>query len=81
MKDVIKRRRKEITQYDRVLSYLKVYGEITPVDAYRDFAIMRLGAIIYELRKDGYNIETVYTTSKNRFGDSVTYATYVYKEV
>lgn len=81
MKDAIKRRRKEITQYDRVLNYLKVYGEITPVDAYRDFAIMRLGAIIYELRKDGYNIETVYTTSKNRFGDSVTYATYVYKEI
>lgn len=81
MKDVIKNRRKEITQYDMVLNYLKVYGEISPLEAYKEFAILRLSAIIYEMRKDGYNIETKYTTSKNRFGASVTYATYIYKEV
>lgn len=79
MKNLTKNKSK-MTQYDYVLNHLKVYGEITPLDAYMDYAIMRLGAIIYEMRKDGYNIETKYTTSKNRFGSSVTYATYIYKE-
>ena len=81
MENVKQNKQKRLSQYDMVLNYLKVYGEITPIDAYREFAIMRLGAIIYEMRKDGYNIETEYTTSKNRFGVSVTYATYIYKEV
>ena len=76
-----KNKRKVISQYDMVLNYLKVYGEITPLDAYREFAVLRLSSIIYNLRKDGYNIDTEYTTSKNRFGASVTYATYIYKEV
>ena len=80
MKDVVKNRRKEITQYDMVLNYLKVYGKISPLEAYKEFAVLRLSAIIYEMRKDGYNIETKYTTSKNRFGASVTYATYIFKE-
>ena len=79
MKNLTKNKSK-MTQYDYVLNHLKVYGEITPLDAYMDYAIMRLGAIIYEMRKDGYNLETNYTTLKNRFGSSVTYATYVYKE-
>ena len=81
MKDVVKNRRKPLTQYDMVLNYLKVYGEITPLDAYREFAILRLSAIIYEMRNDGYNIETEYTTTKNRFGTSVTYATYIFKDI
>lgn len=71
---------KKLNQYDMVLAYLRKFGSITPIDAYREFAVMRLGAIIYELRKDGYNIQTEYTTSKNRFGSKVTYATYLYKE-
>ena len=71
---------KKLNQYDMVLAYLRKFGAITPIDAYREFAVMRLGAIIYELRKDGYNIQTEYTTSKNRFGSKVTYATYLYKE-
>lgn len=68
-----------MTQQEWVLKYLKEVGEITPLDAFREFAIMRLSACIYDLRKQGYNIDTDYVTSKNRFGADVTYAKYVYK--
>ena len=81
MKYIVKNRRKELTQYDMVLNYLRVYGEITPLDAYKEFAILRLSAIIYDMRKDGWHIDTEYTTTKNRFGAKVTYATYIFKEV
>lgn len=70
---------KKLSQYDMVLAHLREFGEITPLDSYREYAILRLGAIIYTMRKDGYDIDTKYTTSKNRFGTSVTYATYVLK--
>ena len=65
-----------MTQEKFVKIYLEENGEITPLDAYREFAIMRLSAIILNLRKQGMDIRTDYTTSKNRFGVLVTYATY-----
>ena len=44
----------------------------------------RLAARISELREqgrtDGFDIETNMVKSKNRFGDTVTYAEYKYKE-
>ena len=72
--------KKRMTQEDMVLNHLKVYGEIDPLTAMREYAIMRLSAIIYNLRNQGYNIETNDTASKNRFGVTVNFATYVLKE-
>lgn len=73
------------TQKERVTKYLLDHGSITPLDAMREFGVMRLAAVIFELRdpygKYGYNIETQYETSKNRYGESVTYARYVLKGV
>lgn len=65
-----------MTQEQWVLKYLEEYGEITPLDAYREFAIMRLSAYILKLRQRGYNIETIRESGKNRFGHSVSYARY-----
>lgn len=61
---------------DRVLQYLKENKSITSLEAIEEFGATRLSAIIYNLRKE-YKITTQYETSKNRYGDSVSYARYI----
>ena len=80
MKDVIKNRRKELTHYDRILTHLKVYGKITQLDALREYSCMRLSAVIYLLRQDGYNIVSNFKQSKNKFGEKVTFVEYSLEE-
>lgn len=60
-----------------VLNYLVEHGSITQLDAYRvfDAPITRLAAIICELRKKGYDIETVDCLGKNCYG-TIRYARY-----
>ena len=67
---------KKVTLQDRVLQYLQEAGSITSLDAIREFGATRLSAIIFNLKKDGYIIRTESETSKNRWGDKVTYARY-----
>ena len=65
------------TQYDRVLAHLQSYKKgLSQAQAIRLYGAYRLSAIIYNLRNDGYNISTTYKTSKNRYGNIVTYAIY-----
>ena len=68
------------TQYERVLRHLADFGKISQLSAFREYGIMRLGAVIFQLRKDGYDIKTTFRTSKNRYGEPTTYAVYVYKK-
>lgn len=69
-----------VTLEDRVLEYLKENGSITPREALNECGSMRLSAVIFNLKKDGYDIETEMETSKNKWGDKVSYARYVLKE-
>ena len=66
-----------------VLSYLKKHTKsgITQMDAYTKFPapITRLAAVIYDLRKEGYNIERIDEVSKNCYGTNQ-YARYVLKQ-
>ena len=64
-------------QKARVLWYIQNYKSITPHEALKEFGIMRLAAVIFELRKE-YDIETVMEKAKNRFGEDVQYARYLY---
>ena len=68
------------THYARVLNHLRVYGEIDSITAIREFGNTRLSATIHLLRQDGYNIESVNTPGKNRYGDTIHFVTYVLKE-
>lgn len=65
-----------MTQAEMVLNHLQEGGTITPVTAFTEYGVLRLSAIIYNLRHSGYNISTLYQTSKNRYGHNVTYAVY-----
>lgn len=58
------------TQQADVLEYLQKYGSITQMEAYRvfDAPVTRLAVSICELRKKGYDIETVDIKGKNCYG-------------
>ena len=65
-----------MSQRMKVLRFLREVGPITPLDAIKEFGIMRLAARIWELRKEGYKIVKTTATSKNRFGEEVRFARY-----
>lgn len=64
------------TQCEMVLKHMKDCGSITPLDAIREFGILRLGARIFQLREAGYRIETDTEESINRYGKTIRYARY-----
>lgn len=66
-----------MTQKDLILQHLQEHGKITDLEAYKLYAIRRLGARIWDLRADGYKIITKNTKEKNRFGQQTMFATYV----
>lgn len=65
-----------VSQKKMALDYIREFGSITPIDAFRDLGVTRLAAKIFELKKDGHDIEKVIETSKNRFGNRTRYARY-----
>lgn len=67
---------KRTAQKNRVLQYLKVHGSITSMDAINCFGATRLSAIIFDLRHDGWNIETKFEKGCNRFGNETRYGRY-----
>ena len=66
----------KLSQKDKVLRHLKQVGPITPLEAFNDYAIMRLTSRICELKDEGYNISTTILKSENKFGEPVSYAQY-----
>ena len=67
-----------MTKIGKILQHLKTKKSITPVDAYKLYGSMRLGAVIYTLRET-YNILTVDEDANDKFGNPVRYARYIYK--
>lgn len=60
-----------------VLKHLQRCGSITSIEAINLFGATRLSAIIFNLRKKGYNIATVDNIAKDRYGHTVSYAKYI----
>ena len=65
-----------MTQKERIRKYLDDFGSITKLEAMRDLGIMRLGARIWELIRDGWPIDTETASSTNRYGQDTHYARY-----
>ena len=63
-------------QAERVLKYMRDFGSITQLEAIRDISCMRLGARIFDLKREGYAINKEMETSKNRYGEDTSYARY-----
>ena len=68
------------TQLDAVMYHLKTEKTLTSMEAIQEYGITRLAEYIRQIRNMGYSITTEDVTNKNRFGNSVTYAKYVYNE-
>lgn len=66
------------SQAAEVLKYLQAYGSITSWEAIKEFGATRLSAIIFNLRKEGHPIISEDVHDRNRFGNPVTYARYIY---
>ena len=66
------------SQSDAVLWHLKTYGSITSYEAIKEYGATRLSAIIFNHRKNGYDIDSIPLTKKTRFGRNTTIAKYIY---
>ena len=59
-----------------ILEHLKSGKEITQLEATKKYGILRLGAIIYDLRKEGYKISTRTVHDGNRYGNLSNFGVY-----
>lgn len=66
------------SQSDAILWHLKTYGSITSYEAIKEYGATRLSAIIFNHRKEGYDIGSTPLTKKTRFGRNTTIAKYTY---
>ena len=67
---------KKLTQAGKVLRHLRDYGSITPMEAMSDYGIMRLGARIYDLKRNGYVIQSDMVRGEKRYGEPTHWAKY-----
>ena len=65
-----------MTQKERIRKYLDDFGSITPMEAMKDLGIMRLGARIWEMIREGEKIVRETECSENRYGQITRYARY-----
>ena len=62
-----------------ILNYLKNNEYLTSMQAWEKWGVTRLAAIIHNLRRAGYDIETVNVETTTRFGETTHYARYILK--
>ena len=66
---------------ERIIAYCKQNGSITQLEATRELGTTRLGARIWDLKhRLGYEVEDVWETAADRFGDATRYKRYFVKE-
>lgn len=68
-----------MTQCEQVLQHMKEHGSISSIEAFFNYGITRLSARIWELKRDGYDIETDLVTIKSEKGAKKQYARYKIK--
>lgn len=62
-------------QKEIILTHIKEHGNISTLEGYEKYKIMRVGSVINLLRKEGYKINTVLEYNKKR---NKRYARYYY---
>ena len=70
-----------MTQKERIINYIKEFGSITSLDAYRDLGITQLATRIKELKEEGYEFKTEWKTDKNRYGEPISYKKYYLADI
>ena len=70
----------DATQISAILNHLKTHDGITSMEAFQKYGATRLSAVIFTLRRSGYNIITEMQEGQNRYGTPVRYAKYVLRD-
>lgn len=68
------------TKKSKVLKHLREKGSITSIQAFELYGATRLSGIIFDLKKEGYNIKTKDTDAVDRYGNKCTFANYILVE-
>lgn len=58
----------KVTQRERVLDYIRAMGSITQLEAIKELGVLRLSAVIFDLKKEGYAIKSELVPVKTRYG-------------
>ena len=64
------------TQKDLILRFMQENGSITQIEAAQEIGCWRLGARIFDLKRDGHNIKKDTVLRKNRYGKPISFARY-----
>jgi hypothetical protein len=70
----------KLTQRDKILKHLQLYGTITSLEAVYRYGILDGRKRISELRRMGYNIIDTTVRKKDEFGSTITYKIYILEE-
>ena len=61
-----------VSQPKNILAHLEQHHSITPLEALNEYGCFRLAAVILNLKKDGYEIETqIIKKNKKRFAQYI----------
>ena len=66
----------KINQCARIIDYMRQFGSISTLEAFNDLGVARLASRIHDLKGQGYNIVSETKTSKNRYGENVSFKVY-----
>jgi hypothetical protein len=66
----------KVTQCQRIIEYIRQFGSISTLEAFRDLGVARLASRIHDLKAQGYVFETETKTAKNRFNENTTFKVY-----
>jgi hypothetical protein len=55
-------------QRHRVLDYIRETGSITQLEAIKELGVLRLSAVIFDLKKEGHAIKSELVPVKTRYG-------------
>ena len=69
-----------MTQHERIIKHMRLFGYITPMQAFNYLGITKLSTRIGELIREGYDIEKEKVTSHNRYGEKCHFMRYTLKE-
>lgn len=63
-------------QTSRVLHHLLTHETLDPMTAWNQLGVYRLADVVYKLKKEGWDIQTVRKKVKNRYGEDCSVANY-----
>lgn len=64
------------TQVERILEYIKTFGSISTLEAFRDLGITKLTTRVSEMRRAGITIIGKPESAKNRYGEKCRFYRY-----